>query len=344
MQGITLRQKLEGMALAYNPKVAPDLSFQLAFAVSGDEPGDYYISVDKGLARFHIGRAPAPTTTIKTPAQVWRKISGGELDGAQAMMSGQYTVEGDTSLMMRMGELFIPADQLELEVKRRPPGPLPIGGAAYLYLTIFSWIFHLFTFGAPIADKSISYGGAAAIAVAVTLYRLVFNRPTVMEAGTAIYFIVMLLVFESNKAFLLEWGGTLSLSVMSFLWLIDMALGRIPLAANYSKWHFIPAMESHSGFLYTNFMISLVWGSAILLQVALRVFGTVYPQYHGPMLAAELSVLVPAVIFTIQYPKKAAERRIEDPEASMRLFRTLALVLIAGLVCLLAIGIGVGSG
>jgi len=44
--------------------------------------------------------------TIHTPSEVWLRVSRGEMDGAQAMMSGQYTIEGDLSLLIRFSELF----------------------------------------------------------------------------------------------------------------------------------------------------------------------------------------------------------------------------------------------
>jgi putative sterol carrier protein len=44
--------------------------------------------------------------TIHTPSEVWMAISRGELDGAQAIMQGKYSIEGDLNLLMRFNELF----------------------------------------------------------------------------------------------------------------------------------------------------------------------------------------------------------------------------------------------
>jgi putative sterol carrier protein len=39
---------------------------------------------------------------IHTPAEAWEGIAAGKIDGQQAYMKGNYTVEGDLSLLLRM--------------------------------------------------------------------------------------------------------------------------------------------------------------------------------------------------------------------------------------------------
>jgi putative sterol carrier protein len=43
---------------------------------------------------------------IKSPADVWLKISRGELDGQKAFMEGRYRVEGDMGLLLKVKKLF----------------------------------------------------------------------------------------------------------------------------------------------------------------------------------------------------------------------------------------------
>ena len=52
------------------------------------------------------GTAKAPQLTIDTPFEVWMDIMTGKADGRQMFMEQKYTVSGDLSLMMRMGDLF----------------------------------------------------------------------------------------------------------------------------------------------------------------------------------------------------------------------------------------------
>jgi len=102
----TVRDLIAGMALVFNPETVEGLQAVVQFDVSGDEPGQYYLHIAEGMCAAFEGTHPEPTLTIHTPSEVWLRISQGELDGAQAMMSGQYSVEGDLGLMMRFNQLF----------------------------------------------------------------------------------------------------------------------------------------------------------------------------------------------------------------------------------------------
>ncbi|MDI6770660.1 MAG: NAD(P)H-dependent oxidoreductase [Anaerolineales bacterium] len=118
----TMRDIVAGMALIFDPQAAGDpstgtgqaLQAVIQFDVSpstglrtgGGEPGQYYLHIAGGKCAAYEGNHPAPTLTIHTPAEVWLAISRGELDGAQAMMQGQYSVEGDLGLLIRFNQLF----------------------------------------------------------------------------------------------------------------------------------------------------------------------------------------------------------------------------------------------
>jgi len=102
----TVRDIVAGMAVVFNPEAAGDLQAVVQFDVSGQDPGQYYLRIAEGKCAAFEGVHPEPTLTIHTPAEVWLRISRGELDGAQAMMSGQYTVEGDLGLLIRFNKLF----------------------------------------------------------------------------------------------------------------------------------------------------------------------------------------------------------------------------------------------
>ena len=59
-----------------------------------------------GTCRHHEGPAAKPDLVIKTPADVWLKISQGEMDGQKAFMAGQYKVTGDFWLLLKLKTFF----------------------------------------------------------------------------------------------------------------------------------------------------------------------------------------------------------------------------------------------
>jgi multimeric flavodoxin WrbA/putative sterol carrier protein len=102
----TARELLEMMPSALSPEASDGLDATYQFEVSGSENFTAHIRIADRKATFHEGPAEKPDVTVKTPADVWLAIGRGEQDGAQAFMSGKYTVEGDLNLLMKLGGLF----------------------------------------------------------------------------------------------------------------------------------------------------------------------------------------------------------------------------------------------
>ena len=97
---------LNMMPLGFNPTAAQGLEADMQFEVSGDEEFTAHLSIRDGACAYHDGPADEPDVTINTPAQVWLAIAKGEKDGQSAFMAGEYKVEGDLSLLMKMSALF----------------------------------------------------------------------------------------------------------------------------------------------------------------------------------------------------------------------------------------------
>ncbi|NWF54990.1 MAG: NAD(P)H-dependent oxidoreductase [Syntrophaceae bacterium] len=102
----TCRELLAMMPLAFNAAAAEGLSAVYQFEVQGDETFVAHLRISEGACTFHEGPADKPNLTIKTPADVWLKISRGEISGPQAFLDGRYKVEGDMNLLLKMNRLF----------------------------------------------------------------------------------------------------------------------------------------------------------------------------------------------------------------------------------------------
>jgi multimeric flavodoxin WrbA/putative sterol carrier protein len=100
------RERLAMMPLAFNAAAAEGLSAVYQFEVQGDEAFTAHLRIAGGACTFHEGPAEKPNLIIRTPADVWLKISKGELSGQQAFMDGRYKVEGDMNLLLKMNRLF----------------------------------------------------------------------------------------------------------------------------------------------------------------------------------------------------------------------------------------------
>ena len=100
------RELIQRMPLGFNPSAAGDMKAVYQFEVGGEENFVAHLAIVDGTCVYHEGPTDKPSVVIKTPAEAWLKISRGELDGQQAFMNGQYKVEGDLSLLLKLRALF----------------------------------------------------------------------------------------------------------------------------------------------------------------------------------------------------------------------------------------------
>ncbi|MGE5258474.1 MAG: NAD(P)H-dependent oxidoreductase [Hyphomicrobiales bacterium] len=102
----TCRELLKTMPLGFNAAAARGLEAIYQFDVIGSEPFRAYLEISGTGCNYHEGLADKPGIVIHTPGDVWMAIARGELDGQQAFMNGQYTVDGDLSLLLKLRSLF----------------------------------------------------------------------------------------------------------------------------------------------------------------------------------------------------------------------------------------------
>ena len=91
---------------AFDPAVAGDLQSSIQFLISGDDGGQWVLSISGGKCEVRRGRTPDPSLTIESSAEVWVKMARGEIDRPKALMEGLYKVQGDFSLLSRLPQLF----------------------------------------------------------------------------------------------------------------------------------------------------------------------------------------------------------------------------------------------
>ena len=102
----TIGDLVAGMPHAFRAEAAGDLAVAIQYDVTDETPGAYFVTVEGGTCAAYAGTHPSPALTIHTPADVWLKISRGELSGPTAFMERQFTITGEMGLLMKLGSLF----------------------------------------------------------------------------------------------------------------------------------------------------------------------------------------------------------------------------------------------
>lgn len=334
-RNLTLRQTIEGMTLIFNPAAAGDLQAVLQFEVCGTEPGAYSLYIANGECTFQPGTAANPSLTISTPAEVWLKISSGELDGMSALMQGAYSANGDLSLLMRMNELFKGGDSFTTASPNpNPPGPIALSGMMWMQLALAPWII-FWIFFHPGGSPWLSIALPLALSMAISAYRLRYNETTLLETGSAAFFALAgLLVWAGAERFAVT-GSLRGSLYLAALWFVSLFLP-MPLCGEYSKWAFIRPLWRNSMFIYPNAVIALVWGWQFIFSVLVGMAAERFPNWAGLLTAVRYLLIIPAAYFTIDFQRRAEGIRLANFEKTYQQLRAWAVagllvaVLLAG--------------
>ena len=89
------------------PEKAGSTSATIAFDLSGDQAGKWWIKVHDGTAESGKGEpSEAPKLTILADAGDLVKILLGQMDGTSAFMQGKLKIKGDMGLAIKMLTMF----------------------------------------------------------------------------------------------------------------------------------------------------------------------------------------------------------------------------------------------
>jgi putative sterol carrier protein/putative NADPH-quinone reductase len=116
----SVKELFEAMPFGLNKGLAEGLDEIIQFHLTGEEPTDGYLIIKNLECTYTEGTHPDPKTTIRSDSKLWLAISNNEISGDQAFLNKQYAVEGDMTILLKLGELFGPSGEPEEDVKQKP--------------------------------------------------------------------------------------------------------------------------------------------------------------------------------------------------------------------------------
>jgi putative sterol carrier protein len=96
----------EEMPNAFDAEKAGDMDAVVQFDLSGDEGGEWYVTVVDGTCSVEKGTADDPTSTIRMEASDYGDMIAGRLDPMTAFIQQKVRVEGDLNTVMKFQTLF----------------------------------------------------------------------------------------------------------------------------------------------------------------------------------------------------------------------------------------------
>ena len=94
------------MASQFNPEQAEGLNAVVQFNLSGDNGGNWFVTVADGQCDVGEGQAEEPTATVSMDGSDYVDMISGKLSPVTAFMGGKVKVDGDLAAVMKLQTAF----------------------------------------------------------------------------------------------------------------------------------------------------------------------------------------------------------------------------------------------
>ncbi len=106
MADVTVPQLIEGMCEYFKPDAAQGVNAIVQYHLTGNEGGDWVITLKDGQCTVNTGTTTNPTMTLNADAQDYKDIITGKTNAMTAFMQGKVKLSGDLGLAMKLTSLF----------------------------------------------------------------------------------------------------------------------------------------------------------------------------------------------------------------------------------------------
>jgi len=106
MSDITVKQMVFNHEKAFQPEVAEGVDAVIQYRLSGEEGGDYIITIKDGKCTVAEGIEENPTMTLTADGRDFGDVLLGKANGMQYFMQGKLKLAGDLNLAMKLTTFF----------------------------------------------------------------------------------------------------------------------------------------------------------------------------------------------------------------------------------------------
>jgi putative sterol carrier protein len=106
MSEITVPELMNRMPRAFMPEKAGDLDAVIQYHLTGEEAGDWIITIQDGQCTVAEGIAENPNMTLTADSQDYKDVIVGKVNGMTAFMTGKLKLAGDLNLAMKLPDYF----------------------------------------------------------------------------------------------------------------------------------------------------------------------------------------------------------------------------------------------
>lgn len=102
----SVQEVFEKMPQVFNSAAATGLDLVFQFHITGDQGGDWNVSVKDGACKIEQGLHSSPSVSLTMADQDWLAMCNGTLNGMTAFMTGKLRASGDIMSAQRIQTLF----------------------------------------------------------------------------------------------------------------------------------------------------------------------------------------------------------------------------------------------
>lgn len=106
MADFTVEQLVRNHEKAFMPDKAVGVNAVIQYHLTGDEGGDWIVTIKDGACKVAPGTAEKPTMTLTADAHDFKDTLLGKANGMQYFMQGKLKLAGDLNLAMKLTTFF----------------------------------------------------------------------------------------------------------------------------------------------------------------------------------------------------------------------------------------------
>ena len=106
MAEYTVKELIYNHEKAFKPEAAEGVDAVIQYKLTGEEGGDYIITIKDGKCMVAEGEAETPTMTMTADAHDFADVLLGKANGMQYFMQGKLKLAGDLNLAMKLTSFF----------------------------------------------------------------------------------------------------------------------------------------------------------------------------------------------------------------------------------------------
>lgn len=106
MSEVTIEKLMSRMPKAFIPENAIGVDAIIQYHLTGEEAGDWIISIKDGLCAVEPGVSENPKMTLSADSQDYKDVILGKVNGMNAFMEGKLRLAGDLNLAMKLTNFF----------------------------------------------------------------------------------------------------------------------------------------------------------------------------------------------------------------------------------------------